>query len=80
MEKGTAEVTATRMFGTVLKSQYHAALAMLRHAIEKCPTDLWYSKEQANAFWQTAYHTLFFTHLYLQPTAEDFRPCMIASP
>jgi len=47
---------------------------MLRHAIEKCPADLWYSKEQTNAFWQTAYHTLFFTHLYLQRTAEDFRP------
>jgi hypothetical protein len=62
------------MLATVLKSQYHASLAMLRQAIEKCPADLWYSKEQVNAFWQTAYHTLFFTHLYLQPTAEDFRP------
>jgi hypothetical protein len=47
---------------------------MLRQAIEKCPDDLWYSKEQVNAFWQTAYHTLFFTHLYLQPTSSDFRP------
>jgi hypothetical protein len=47
---------------------------MLRQAIEKCPADLWYRKDQVNACCQTAYHTLFFTHLYLQPTAEHFRP------
>src|SRR5262245_64658755 len=59
---------------TILKSQYHASLAMLRQTIEKCPDDLWYSKDQINAFWQTAYHTLFFTHLYLQPNDAAFKP------
>jgi hypothetical protein len=59
---------------TVLKSQYHAALGMLRQALERCPEDLWYSKEQVNAFWQTAYHTLYFTHLYLQPNEAAFKP------
>ncbi len=59
---------------TALKSQYHASLAMLRQAIEECPEDLWYSTDQVNAFWQTAYHTLFFAHLYLQPNAAAFRP------
>ena len=28
-------------FRSVLKSQYHAALAMLREAVERCPTDEW---------------------------------------
>ena len=59
---------------TILKSQYHAALAMLRESIERCPEDLWYSQKPVNAFWQVAYHTLFFTHLYLQPDEATFQP------
>jgi hypothetical protein len=58
----------------VLKRQYHAALAMLREAIQKCPEDVWYSSDHRNAFWQIAYHALFFTHLYSQPNEEAFRP------
>jgi len=58
----------------LLKSQYHAALAMLKEAIECCPEELWSSPAQVNKFWQIAYHTLFFTHLYLQPTEAAFRP------
>jgi phosphopantothenoylcysteine synthetase/decarboxylase len=58
----------------VLKSQYHASLAMLRQTVEKCPDDLWYRTDQINAFWQTAYHTLFFTHLYLQTNEAAFKP------
>jgi hypothetical protein len=57
-----------------LKSQYHAALAMLRESIERCPEDLWLDHRPKNAFWQIAYHTLYFTHLYLQPRLEAFRP------
>lgn len=57
----------------ILKSQYHAALAMLGEAIERCPDRVWRSDEHANAFWQTAYHTLYFTHLYLQPDESVFR-------
>ena len=58
----------------ILKSQYHACLAMLREAIESCPAELWLDDEPTNAFWQIAYHALFFTHFYLQPKASDFRP------
>ncbi len=58
----------------ILKSQYHASLAMIREAIERCPEELWYSEEPTNSFWQVAYHALFFTHLYLQPTEAAFRP------
>lgn len=62
------------MAPTLLKSQYHAALEMLREAIELCPEDLWYSRAPTNSFWQVAYHALFFTHLYLQPNEAAFRP------
>lgn len=58
----------------VLKSQYHAALTMLRDAIERCPEDLWYDERPVNAFWQIAYHALYFAHLYLQPDLATFRP------
>lgn len=58
----------------ILKSQYHAGLAMLREAIERCPDDIWASDEHKNAFWQIAYHTIFFTHLYLHSRREAFRP------
>jgi len=69
-----SRIETTETLRTVLKSQYHASLAMLRQAIEKCPEDLWYDAEQPNAFWQLAYHTLFFAHLYLQPNAAAFQP------
>ena len=58
---------------SVLKSQYHAALAMLREAVERCPADEWSSADHKNVFWQVAYHTLFFTHLYLQPDEAAFQ-------
>lgn len=64
----------TRALGTILKSQYHAVLAMLRECIEQCPEDLWHDDRPTNAFWQNAYHVLFFAHFYLQPTSDDFRP------
>ncbi|MFP4055123.1 MAG: DinB family protein [Phycisphaerae bacterium] len=57
----------------VLKSQYHAALATLREAIEQCDDELWLAGVPAPT-WQVAYHAVFYTHLYLQPRDEDFRP------
>ncbi len=73
----TKEVTNsidTETLRSVLKSQYHAALAMLRETVEQCPDNVWTSAEHVNSFWQVAYHTLFFTHLYLQPNEEAFKP------
>ena len=61
-------------FKPVLKNQYHAALAGLGEAIQRCPENVWESKDHLNAFWQIAYHTLFFTHFYLQQNEEAFRP------
>lgn len=57
---------------SALKSQYHASLAMLRDAVARCPADEWTSPAHKNAFWQLAYHTLFFTHLYLQRDESTF--------
>jgi hypothetical protein len=47
---------------------------MLNQAITQCPEDLWADTKFNNQFWQIAYHALFYAHLYLQPTEEDFIP------
>ena len=58
----------------VITSQYMAALEMLAQAITQCPAQLWAYSIDQNQFWHVAYHALFYTHLYLQPTEDDFRP------
>ena len=58
----------------ILKSQYHATLAMLRDAIEKCPEDLWTSGAHEAPCWGVAYHALFFAHLYGSTENDAFRP------
>jgi hypothetical protein len=57
----------------VLKSQYRAAVGMLREAIERCPDDLWTATTYPNPFWRVAYHALYYTHLYLHPSDADFK-------
>ena len=59
---------------TILKSQFHAGLAMLRGAIDRCPDDLWVSKDYTNPFWRVVYHALYYVDLYMQPEAAAFRP------
>jgi len=58
----------------VIESQYHASLEMLKGAIVKCPEALWDDPACQNKFWHIAYHALFYTHLYLQPSESDFVP------
>jgi hypothetical protein len=58
----------------VLKRQYHASLAMLGEAIRCCPEEVWLSADHVNAFWQIAYHALYFTHMYIQQDEAAFRP------
>ncbi len=58
----------------IIRSQHLATLEMLKHAIEKCPDAMWNDPSDKNKFWHVAYHALFYTHLYLQPTEQDFRP------
>jgi hypothetical protein len=57
-----------------LKTQYHGAMAMLKQAIEQCPDELWTAAGRGAPFWQVAYHTLFFVHLYAQPGSTGFVP------
>lgn len=59
---------------SALKSQYHAALAMLRQAIELCPDEEWADGRDAVPFWRVAYHALYYSHLYLQPDESSFTP------
>jgi len=74
-ELSIQSVNAPDALRSALKSQYHAALAMFRQAIERCPDELWAaSRANANPFWRVAYHTLYYTHFYLQPSAAAFRP------
>ncbi len=54
--------------------QYGAALTMLGKAIEACPETLWLSEDYHNRFWHIAYHSLFYTHFYLQAGEADLRP------
>ena len=65
--------TSNSVLGAI-RSQYLAALAMLRETIVKCPDELWYADSPTAAFWRVAYHALFFSHLYLQPSERDFVP------
>jgi hypothetical protein len=59
---------------TALKSQYHASLEMLHESLELCPDALWLDASTGNAFWQIAYHALFYVHMYLQPDLKSFAP------
>ncbi len=56
----------------VIQSQYLAALTMLGEAIEKCPPSVWDTAEDKFKVWSKSYHAIFFAHLYLQKSREDF--------
>jgi len=64
----SAEFTANQ----AIKSQYHAGLSMLQQSIENCPESLWFDPTAKNKYWQVAFHVLFYTHLYLQPSESVF--------
>jgi hypothetical protein len=56
----------------ILISQFSAALHMLRQCLERCPESLWDDPADKNKFWHNAYHALFYTYLYLHPSAAEF--------
>jgi hypothetical protein len=58
----------------IIKSQYYAVLEMLKLAIAECPEHLWQNADYKVPFWHIAYHTLFFAHLYLHRSEDDFVP------
>jgi hypothetical protein len=57
----------------VVQSQYLASLEMLKNAIENCPESMWVDPEPKNKYWHIAFHAIFYTHLYLQPSEQDFK-------
>ena len=57
-----------------LKSQYHAAFAMLRAVIEDSTEEEWLGGEHPRTFWRVVMHTIFYGHLYLMQTEADFEP------
>ena len=59
---------------SVFVSQYRASITMLQEAIIKSPDALWDDSAHENKYWHIAYHTLFFTHLYLAPSESAFQP------
>jgi hypothetical protein len=69
-------VPAEEDLGTMLRSQYHAALAMLKEAVERCPDALWDDPRHTNRTWQIAYHALFFARYYggRDERFDDFWP------
>lgn len=57
----------------LLLSQYEAALCMLNRCIDLCPDAAWDAPVANLAFCQVAFHTLFFTDVYLGPDEESVR-------
>jgi len=55
-----------------LESQYDATLRMLENSIKDCPDSLWQDSSYTNKYWHIAFHTLFYTHLYLFDSEHDF--------
>jgi len=62
------------MMEQVVASQIRASLAMLRAAIDACPESLWDRVDDRNRFWAIAYHAVFYAHLYLSPSEQEFGP------
>lgn len=58
----------------IIKSQLHASLAMLGDAVRRCPDAVWFDDAPPSAFWQIAYHTLFYGHMYLHRDWAAFQP------
>ena len=56
----------------ILQSQYLSALAMLKQAIVKCPSEAWDSPQDKDRFWFAAYHTLRYAHQYLKARDKGY--------
>jgi hypothetical protein len=55
-----------------LTSQYEASLCMLKQSIEACSDEHYQGMIAHGSFRYVAYHTLFFTDLYLTPNEDQF--------
>jgi hypothetical protein len=73
-EPTIAGETVEHVLRRALEDQYHAALWMLRGAIELCPDEVWSAGGPGVPLWRIAYHALYYTHLYLQAGEASFTP------
>jgi hypothetical protein len=53
------------LFLDICRNDYRAVLEMTREAIKNCPEALWNERSDEPAFWQQAYHTLFYIGFYI---------------
>ena len=59
----------------ILWNQFGGALQMLENAIVACPAEVWRAEREFHAFWNLAYHTLFWTDYdFSETTAAAFEP------
>lgn len=67
---------------SMIVHQFEASLATLAHAIHACPERLWNEPVARYPFCQTAFHTLFFTDVYLCPSPDALKsqPFHLAHP
>lgn len=56
----------------VITSQYNASLEMFENSLSSCPESLWQDASYENRFWHIAFHTMFWTHMYLNDTEHSF--------
>jgi hypothetical protein len=66
---------------SAMSQQFISAIDMLENVIRACPDRLWQVRlwddpelPRADEFWYLAYHTLFWTDLYLTGSIEGFSP------
>ncbi len=64
----------TELFKQVIRSQYEAALAMMKLRIEACLEEYWDEPVGAGTIRQDAYHSLFYLSYYLTPHEDQFIP------
>lgn len=61
------------LYQQLITNQYQATLRMLFDAVQQCPDELWHEPIVELKFCQVAFHTLFFTDLYLGRKEAGFR-------
>src|SRR3954471_23334235 len=57
-----------------LKEQYHGGLAMLAQCVAGRPDEVGAAGAGPRAFWRIAFHTVFYTHLYLGQNEQAYKP------
>lgn len=55
-----------------IRGQFEAALTMLAAAIHSADDDVWLAPVGKRAYWEGAFHTAFYTHLYLAKDLDSF--------